>query len=216
MNRPRLPLPPYALAVPLLAGLGSLAFFVWKPGVARSLLTSPRAIGFAVLIGAAVLVAGWLLPRRGARPWLTVAVQAVPVALAFVVAVLPAFRTVTVVDEPPVAAAGERAVAPPVERSGQLTGIDHLASGSVRLLESDAGLVLRFEGLDVEPGPDYQVHLVPGAGREEPDGGEHLGALRGTRGDLNYAVAGVPDSGPLTALIWCRAFAVPVAAATLD
>jgi hypothetical protein len=58
--------------------------------------------------------------------------------------------------------------------------------------------------------------IVPGVGRERPDGGTRLGHLHGNRGNQNYPVpAQIAPTRPLTVLIWCRAFAVPVAAATL-
>ena len=100
---------------------------------------------------------------------------------------------------------------------GTLFGIHHRASGSVALLRlTDGSGVIRLENLDVEPGPDYFVFAVPGADRERPDGGTRLHHLRGNKGNQNYPVpAGLPLTRPFTVLIWCRAFAVPVAAATL-
>lgn len=86
------PLPPYALVVPVLAGLGGAAFLAWEPGVARSMAASPSAVAFALLVGLVVLGAGWVLPRLGRGALLTVAVQALPVAAAFVLTVAPAFR----------------------------------------------------------------------------------------------------------------------------
>lgn len=101
---------------------------------------------------------------------------------------------------------------------GSLRGIDHDATGRVLLLTAPSGeSVVRFEDLDVEPGPDYFVHVVPGADRERPDGGVQLSELRGNRGAQNYDVpAGTALDRPVTVLIWCRAFAVPIAAATLS
>lgn len=231
--------PAYSLIVPAAAALGGLAFFVWKPGVALSVLGSARAFGFAVLIGVLTVGLGWLLPRLGARPVPTMLAQAVPVLLAFSVTVLPAFLGSTV-DEPLPQAAPDHSVPatpgsslpdrptpdprestgaadPRVLSEGGLRGIDHEATGQVRLLRlPDGSHVVRFEGLDVEPGPDYFVHLVPGADRAEPDGGTQLDRLRASRGNQNYPVpAGTSIEEPLTVLIWCRVFAVPVAAATL-
>lgn len=76
----------------------------------------------------------------------------------------------------------------------------------------DGATVVRFEDFSVELGPDYLLHVVPGAGATSP-GGQSLGPLQATRGDLNVPVANV--SGVVTVLIWCRAYAVPVAAATI-
>jgi hypothetical protein len=60
------------------------------------------------------------------------------------------------------------------------------------------------------------VYVVPGVDRESPGDGTHLDALRGNQGTQYYAVPGdVVDVGPgWTVLVWCRAFGVPVAAAT--
>lgn len=233
------PFPAYALIVPVLAGLGGLAFFLWKPGVARSLLGSPRALAFTMVVGLLVLGAGWLLPRLGRGALLTTAVQGLPVIAAFVLTVVPAFRQVTVVEAFPAsvapsssapdapAATGsdgsdetESAPRAAVIGSAELSGIDHRATGTALLVRrADGSLVVRLTGLDVEAGPDYFVHLVPGAGKEHPEGGVRLDALRGNKGDQNYDVpTGVRvalSRSPVTVLIWCRAFAVPVAAATI-
>lgn len=235
-----LPLPLSALVVPVVAGIGGAAFLAWKPGVARSMATSPRAAAFTLVVGLVVLGAGWALPRLGRGPLLTAGVQAVPVALAFLLTVAPSFRQVTV-DEAfpgraiaPVPASGSATGAPAgasaapsgssgrpaVVGQGSLTGIDHRAEGTVLLVRRpDGSLVVRLADLDVEPGPDYFVHLVPGAGREDPGGSVGLGRLRGNRGNQNYEVpagtSATSAGSPVTVLIWCRAFAVPVAAATI-
>ena len=230
-RRLRLPLPMSSLVVPLLAGLGGAAFLAWKPGVARSIVSSPRAAGFTVAIAGLVLGAGWLLPRLGRGPRTTAVVQLVPVVLAFLLTVAPAFRQVTVDEafptagdvarsptagstETPGAAESDRAA---VLARADLRGIDHRATGDVLLVRRpDGSLVVRLERLDVEPGPDYQVHLVPGARRAKPGGGVHLDRLRGNKGNQNYHVpTDLRVKTPVTLLIWCRAFAVPVANATI-
>jgi hypothetical protein len=219
--------------VPILAGVGGAAFLAWKPGVARSMLGSPRAAGFTLTVAAVVLGAGWLLPRLGRGPRTTAVVQLVPVLAAFLVTVAPAFRQVTV-DEAFPSAIGDASRsttaspenpgsgAPEPDRAtligrAQLRGIDHRASGAALLLRRrDGSLVVRLERLDVEPGPDYQVHLVPGADRRKPSGGVHLDQLRGNRGNQNYEVpTDLRVATPVTVLVWCRAFAVPVAASTI-
>jgi len=221
-------MPASSLVVPVLAGIGGAAFLAWKPGVARSMVGSPRAAGFTLVVAALVIGAGWLLPRLGRGPRATAVVQLVPVLAAFLLTVAPAFRQVTV-DEPfPTAIDVSQPTAasnPGASQAGQATtlgradirGIDHRASGDVLLLRrADRSLVVRLQRLDVEPGPDYQVYLVPGADQHRPQDGVHLGRLRGNRGNQNYAVpADSHPTMPATVLIWCRAFAVPVANATI-
>jgi Electron transfer DM13 len=99
----------------------------------------------------------------------------------------------------------------------RLQGIDHRASGEVLLASgTDGSYVVRLERLDVEPSPDYQVYLVPGSAAD-PSGGVRLDHLLGNRGSQNYPVPATAGTTvrPVTVLIWCRAFAVPVAAATI-
>lgn len=117
--------------------------------------------------------------------------------------------------QPPPAPSG------PVElAAAQFAGIDHDAAGVARLIQlEDGSLLIRFEQFSVEPGPDYDVYVVSGTNVSVPDGATRLGDLKGTNGDQNYEVpAGViPEGGasPVTVLIWCEVFAVPVANATL-
>jgi hypothetical protein len=101
----RLTMPWSSLAVPILAVLGGGVFFAWKPGVAVSTLASARAAGFVAAIGGLTLFIGWALPRLRRGLAVTAIAQAVPVAFAFVVTVLPSFRTVTVNDPLPSAVA---------------------------------------------------------------------------------------------------------------
>ena len=104
--------------------------------------------------------------------------------------------------------------------TAQFVGIDHEAAGVARLIQlEDGSLLVRFEQFSVESGPDYDVYVVVGANVSVPDGGTLLGDLKGTVGDQNYEIpaGAVPGDGvePLTVLIWCEVFAVPVANATL-
>ncbi|MDQ4070583.1 MAG: DM13 domain-containing protein [Actinomycetota bacterium] len=107
--------------------------------------------------------------------------------------------------------------ADPVRLSaGTLRGIDHRASGQAAVYRlADGTAFVRLEDIDVQNGPDYVLYLVPGTDRRSPSGGVNLGALKGNEGTQNYALpADVDLTATHTVLIWCRAFAVPVANAT--
>ncbi len=168
------------------------------------------------------------------RPLLARALALIPVVAAMVWGFLPAFQDETVVQAAPPglpAAATEAdstttpAAAPtpppapaPVELgSDGLQSLDYQASGVARLIQlADGELLVRFEGLDVENGPDYVVYLVPGADQRAPGNGTFLGALQGNRGDQNYDVpSGTTADSVQTILIWCRSFSAPVANATV-
>ena len=96
---------------------------------------------------------------------------------------------------------------------GRLRGIDHTASGRAELVDTRDGVVVQLRDFKVQPGPDYRLYLANG---ESPDGGRELGALKGTSGNQRYDVERRGDAQRFkTVLIWCRAFSVPVAAATL-
>ena len=102
-------------------------------------------------------------------------------------------------------------------RSGSFRGIDHRAEGTVVVYrQPDGGYVIGLEDIDIQPGPDYDLYLVPGEDRQDTKGGVRLGDLRGNRGTQFYEVpAGVNlENGPWTVLVWCQTFAVPVANAT--
>lgn len=107
--------------------------------------------------------------------------------------------------------------APERLRSGPITGIDHRASGTVAIYrQPDGRYVVGLEDIDIQPGPDYDLYIVPGENREDTKGGIRLGDLRGNRGTQFYDVPAGADleNGPWTVLVWCQTFAVPVAGAT--
>lgn len=102
-------------------------------------------------------------------------------------------------------------------RSGAISGIDHRASGTATIYrQPDGSFTVGLEGIDIQPGPDYDVLVVPGAGREDKQDETRLGDLKGNKGTQYYAVpAGVSlGDGDWTVLVWCETFDVPVAAAT--
>ena len=131
------------------------------------------------------------------------------------------------VDVPPATTAAAAVTAPtppptasaPVAlRSSALRGIDHRASGTAVLYrQPDGSFVVGLEGIDIQPGPDYDLYVVPGPGQEQPGGGAALGDLRGNKGTQYYDVPAGADvgSGPWTVLVWCETFDVPIANASL-
>jgi hypothetical protein len=109
------------------------------------------------------------------------------------------------------------ATTPVAVRSGQLSGIDHRASGTVRIYQaSDGTLTVGLEEFDIQPGPAYVLYVVPGESRRDLDGGVRLEGLRGNRGTQYYDVPAGADvlGGTWTVLVWCETFDVPVAHAT--
>lgn len=216
------------LAIPFVVfGVLGGAFALWKPGIIVSTLGSLQALAISAgvfVLTAAVVLGSW---RLSGRPWIGAAAGLLPALGFLAVTAGPAFRETRVVEQLPAAAATAATPAssvpptavagPTVLRSGTLSGVDHRASGRALLVRlPDGQLVVRLEDLDVEPGPDYQLHLVPGTGTTRTDGGAWLGGLRANKGSQNYPVpAGVDVGGPRSVLVWCRAFAVPIAVATL-
>ena len=181
-----------------------------------------------------------VLPRVLKRPvWRSVLLTVVACA-AIVVLVVPTLRDTEVVEEFPAAVAepttpssttptttgpGSTTPAPapapttpaatePVRiSSGTLRGIGHDASGTASVYDAPtASRVVGLEAIDIEPGPDYRVFVVPGLDRESPGDGLELDALRGNQGTQYYEVPSGTDVGPgWTVLVWCRAFGVPIA-----
>jgi hypothetical protein len=155
--------------------------------------------------------------RQKAAP--TTSTTAVPVPAA--AAMPPSTTTSTapsdVVAPPAGAASAPVASGPERLRSGSFRGIDHRAEGTVVIYrQPDGRYVIGLEDIDIQPGPDYDLYLVPGDDREDTKGGVRLGDLRGNRGTQFYEVpAGVDlENGPWTVLVWCQTFAVPVANST--
>ena len=76
--------------------------------------------------------------------------------------------------------------------------------------------VLTLTDFAVANGPDLRVYLVPGDGK---DTGDHidLGGLKGNKGNQQYDLPSDADIGKhRTVVIWCRAFSVAFARATLS
>ena len=109
-----------------------------------------------------------------------------------------------------------------VLRSGSFRSLEHATTGAAIVLRRPAGrLVLRLERLTTSNGPDLRVYLshVPASSdlHAYRTGFIDLGALRGNRGNQNYAIpAGTDLSVFKSAVIWCRRFAVGFGVAPLS
>ena len=124
----------------------------------------------------------------------------------------------TTSSTPPISAAASTGTLEPVAvRSSVIHGIGHRASGTAVIYrQPDGTLVVGLEDIDIQPGPDYDVYVVPGADQEGTDGGTRLDDLRGNKGTQYYPVPIGQDvaTGQWTVLVWCQTFDVPVAGAT--
>ena len=222
--------PPVWLVPVVVALLVGGATYAWNPELVRSTLTTPRALVFIVVVVALVVGVGRLLGPR--RPGLARGLQLVLVLAVLVVTVLPTIRDTEVNEELDVVSTGRApasaspegdAMSPSpdaaltVAAQGSLRKLDYRASGRLRLIEAAGDKrIIRFDDLDVQPGPDYVVYLVPKKDAVTPTGGLSLGRLKANKGDQNYPVPASAKLGSeLTVLIWCRAFAAPVAHAPL-
>ncbi len=190
------------IAVGALVVLVALAVLGYRRGWHRIARRHPRASGallaVAVVVGVPVT---WVL----ASPLFirTELVEPLPVATGS-----------------PGASARAAASAEPglLARAGSFVGADefHFGSGTARLVETEPGrFVVRFEDFSVRNGPDLYVYLSPSEDGYE-DGAVELGLLKATDGTFNYDVpSGVDVDDVRSVVIWCRAFAVQFAHATL-
>jgi len=103
-----------------------------------------------------------------------------------------------------------------IKQQGSFEGFDsiHYGSGDVVVIETEEGLVVRFEdNFNVANGPD----LFVGFGKDgEYQKGTEISKLKGNIGSQNYVV---PDNISLEdyneVWIWCKAFSVGFAKAKL-
>jgi hypothetical protein len=106
--------------------------------------------------------------------------------------------------------------APEVTRvaTGSFKSGAHETKGKASLLRRpDGRLVLTLVAFSTAPGPDLRVRLVP-AGAHGVSGAKDLGALKGNKGDQQYAVPADAPTGRV--VIWCRAFSVVFGTADLQ
>ncbi len=96
--------------------------------------------------------------------------------------------------------------------SGAFRAQAHETRGLASLIRLPSGRrVLTLTRFATSPGPDLRVYLVPPQG----DIGDavDLGALKGNKGDQQYAVPRRADAGKV--VVWCRAFTVAFGTARL-
>jgi hypothetical protein len=194
---------------------------------------------------AVVRYARWPMIRAGVFVVAAVAVLNVVVLPSYrsktvveTLAASPPLVTVTTVPPAPPpgvaesGAAGSAATAPPAStapasppapaqpvrvRSGTFRGVNHRARGTTVIYrQPDGTLTVGLEDIDIQPGPDYDVYVVPGAEREDKSGGTRLDDLRGNKGTQYYDVPAGLDvgDGAWTVLVWCQTFGVPIATST--
>jgi len=104
-----------------------------------------------------------------------------------------------------------------VERSGSFVSGEHATRGRARIVRLKSGRrVLTLTRFSTSPGPDLRVRIVPGAGTDGAgDGALDLAALKGNRGDQQYALPRDYRPGGDTIVIWCRAFSALFGSARL-
>jgi hypothetical protein len=223
--------PPWArfigIGVPV-AAVGILAAL--KPEIVRGTFSSAESMLRVGAVVAGWVVFSWLMRRVIPNPLVRTAVIAVPATLLLWVNVAPYFEDdVKVVGRfpAPVATAGGTSVAgsPPATApsvaqpvrvtTGRFRGLDgHRGSGEASLFrQPDGSHVVAFGNLSVSSVPDPVVYLVPGLDQEGIDGAVRLGRFERDR-DSYQVPPGFAVDGPLTVMIWCQRFSVPVAAAS--
>ena len=96
------------------------------------------------------------------------------------------------------------------------SGEHHTAGIAAVVRVPDGRRFLTLTAFATSPGPDLRVRLAPGGSADGgADGAVDLGALKGNRGDQQYAIPpGVRLEGR-SVVIWCRAFSVAFGHASL-
>jgi hypothetical protein len=195
--------------------LGLAVFALIERGVVISALRSRRAVVLMAVVAVGWVGARFLLARVGRFRVVRTLLFAVAAIGVFAVVVFPNYRNERVVEALPSDLTVD-AVATPV-RTAMLVGIDHRATGTASLYRTaDGRHLVGLEDIDIQPGPDYDVYLVPGDDQRSPRAGVRLDDLRGNQGTQYYEVPGDTINGdePWTVLVWCAVFDVPIANAT--
>ena len=102
---------------------------------------------------------------------------------------------------------------------GELGYVDqlHNGKGTVLLIKTLDGLVLRFEGVAITNAPDVHVYLSRETGGKWTEAASlYVGPLKATDGSFNYSLPAGSDPAPYrSVVVWCRQFAVLVTWADL-
>ena len=104
---------------------------------------------------------------------------------------------------------------PPAQEAGSVTKevfatvigtTGHPGSGTVRIIKTESGDVMRYENFKTLNGPDLFVYLAKDLDAEEY---VNLGELKATEGNVNYAVPqGTNVQDYRYVMVWCKQFGV--------
>jgi hypothetical protein len=181
-------------AITLLVGLALSVFIAWRRGWFALARAHPRPL----VVGLVMFLAiggpiGWIVGS-------------------------PLFVRTELVEESAVAVAAAAGTTASTLASGEWQGADdfHFGSGRARLVEGpDGSLSLALEGFSVQNGPDLFVYVSPDPGGWTEEA-VNLGALKATDGTFSYEIPAGVDAGDIaSAVVWCKAFGVLFASATL-
>ena len=232
---------PVQLPTRILVAIGVLVGLLAGLWVASGLLapTYLTSIIFGVVwfLLASVVLGKAVKNRPDLKWWVrgTFLATSVVVAAAFA---WTSLRDKTVDEEVAVGVPVSAAAGPPIEadnplakkrRKQPVTRNISLASGpfevadegsaegtaTVVKLANEDKRVLTLTDFAVANGPDLRVYLVPGDGKDTSDHVD-IGGLKGNKGNQQYDLPADVDIGKhRTVVIWCRAFSVAFARATL-
>ena len=183
------------LTIALVVGMALFVFIAWRRGWFAAARRHPRPVVVGLVLVLAIAgPLGWILGS-------------------------PLFIRTELVEETPVAVAASTGDTATTLSTGEWEGADdfHFGSGGARIVESpDGTLSLVLEDFSVQNGPDLFVYVSP-----DPDGwvpeAVNLGELKATDGTFSYEIpAEVSAEDIASAVVWCRAFSVLFATATLD
>jgi hypothetical protein len=183
------------LAIALVVGMALFVLIAWRRGWINLARAHPRAVVVGLVLFIAVAgPLGWILGS-------------------------PLFIRTELVEETPVAVAASTGGTLTTLASGEWEGADdfHFGSGGARLIEAaDGSLTLTLEDFSVQNGPDLFVYVSPDA-NGWTEAAVNLGALKATDGTFSYEIpAEVSADDIASAVVWCRAFGVLFATASLE